>query len=149
MIQKLNHKNHSIAEKMLPIFHASYAVEGKLLQAVDFPPLQRQISDYMNTDTVFFGFWEEKELAGVVELHIAPKQVHIQSLVVDPNYFRRGIGRKLVQFVFGSFSSELFMVETGAANGPAIALYESFGFEELLQWNTSHGIRKVRFEKKT
>lgn len=148
MIEKLNNKNITIAQKMQTVFHASYAIEAKLLQAVNFPPLQRQIPDYMNTETEFFGFWKDKELAAVVELLLDPKQVHIQSLVVDPNYFRQGIGRKLVQFVFDSFSSELYMVETGLANQPAIALYESFGFEEVLQWDTEHGIRKVRFEKK-
>ncbi|MEM7086209.1 MAG: GNAT family N-acetyltransferase [Bacteroidota bacterium] len=148
MIEKLDHKNIEIAQKMQPVFHASYAIEAALLQAVNFPPLQRQVTDYMNTDTEFFGFWQNEELAGIIELHFTPKQIHIQSLVVSPDHFRQGIGRKLVQYVFDSFSSELYMVETGSANQPAIALYKNFGFEEVLQWDTEHGIRKVRFEKK-
>ena len=149
MIQKLNNKDIDIARKMKAVFHASYAIEAQLLQAVNFPPLQRQIPAYMDTETEFFGFWKNGELAAVVELHFSPSQIHIQSLVVDPNYFRQGIGRKLVQYVLDSFSSEIYMVETGLANGPAIALYESFGFEEVLQWVPEHGIRKVRFEKKS
>jgi len=148
MIQKLDNKNIEFARKMKAVFHASYTIEAALLQADNFPPLQRQIPAYMDAETEFFGFWENEELAAVVELHLDPKQIHIQSLVVAPNYFRQGIGRKLVQYVLDSFSSELFMVETGSANQPAIALYESFGFEEVLQWDTEHGIRKVRFEKK-
>jgi len=148
MIKKLDNKNNEVAKKMKVVFHASYAIEAQLLQAKNFPPLQRQIPEYMDTDTEFFGFWKDEELAAVVELHFDPSQIHIQSLVVDPNYFRQGIARKLVQFVFDSFSSELYMVETGSANQPAIALYESLGFEEVLQWDTEHGIRKVRFEKK-
>lgn len=42
----------------------------------------------------------------------------------------------------------IFTVETGIDNQPAIKLYESFGFQELEQWDTNHGIRKVRFEKR-
>jgi len=148
MIQKLNNKDIEIARKMQVVFHASYAIEAVLLQAENFPPLQRQIPAYIDTETDFFGYWKNEELAAVVELHLTPEQIHIQSLVVDPSYFRQGIGRKLVQYVLDSFSSELFMVETGSANGPAIALYKRFGFEEVLQWDTEHGIRKVRFEKK-
>jgi ribosomal protein S18 acetylase RimI-like enzyme len=148
MIQKLNNKDIEIARKMQVVFNASYAIEAALLQAENFPPLQRQIPSYMDTETEFYGFWKNEELAAVVELHLAPKQLHIQSLVVDPNYFRQGIAGKLVQYVFDSFPSELYMVETGSANGPAIALYERFGFEEVHQWDTEHGIRKVRFEKK-
>jgi len=149
MIQKLNNQDIEIARKMKVVFHASYAIEAVLLQAENFPPLQREIPGYMGTETEFYGFWKDEELAAVVELHFEPSQIHIQSLVVDPNYFRQGIGRKLVQYVFDSFSSEMYMVETGSANGPAIALYESLGFQLVLEWDTEIGIRKVRFEKKT
>jgi len=149
MIKKLNNKDRSVAEQMKVVFHASYAIEGALLQAVNFPPLQRQLEEYIDTDTEFYGFWVEDALAAVVELRIDPAQLHIQSLVVHPDYFRRGIGKQLVQFVFDSFTTEVFMVETGAANGPASALYEKLGFNEVLQYDTHHGIRKVRFEKKS
>ena len=149
MIEKLNNKDRSTAEQMKVVFNASYAIEGALLQAVNFPPLQRQLEEYMHTDTEFYGFWVEDHLAAAMELHFDATQIHIQSLVVHPDYFRRGIGKQLVQFVFDSFTTELFMVETGAANGPAIALYEKLGFTEVLQWDTSFGIRKVRFEKKS
>lgn len=148
MIQKLQNNDIEIARKMQIVFNASYAIEAALLKVDNFPPLQRQIPAYMGTETDFYGFWKNEELAAVVELHLDPKQIHIQSLVVDPNYFRQGIARKLVQFVFDSFSSELYMVETGSDNGPAIALYKRLEFKEVLQYNTEHGIRKVRFEKR-
>lgn len=148
MIQKLNNKDLEIARKMQVVFHASYAIEAALLKAEIFPPLQRQIPAYMDTETEFYGFWRDDALAAVIELHFDPTQIHIQSLVVDPNFFRQGIGRKLVQYVFDSFSSEIYMVETGVDNQPAIALYESLGFVQVLEWDTEIGIRKVRFERK-
>ncbi|MEJ2584117.1 MAG: hypothetical protein P8Z38_03455 [Robiginitalea sp.] len=39
-------------------------------------------------------------------------------------------------------------METGLDNGPATALYRKFGFREILQYDTDHGVRKVRFEKR-
>jgi ribosomal protein S18 acetylase RimI-like enzyme len=52
----------------------------------------------------------------------------------------------LIAFVFNEFDSNLFVVETGLENEPAIELYKKFGFEEVKQWDTDHGIRKIRFE---
>ena len=63
----------------------------------------------------------------------------INSLVVCPKHFRRGIGRRLVQFVFDEFDAELFVVETGIDNGPAIELYGKLGFKEVKQWDTDIG----------
>ena len=39
------------------------------------------------------------------------------------------------------------MVETGVENEPAILLYKKFGFKEVKQWDTDHGIRKIRLER--
>ena len=68
--------------------------------------------------------------------------------MVDPLFFRQGIARKLMEFTFNTFDSNLFVVETGVENEPASKLYMKFGFIEVKQWNTEHGIRKIKFEKK-
>jgi len=44
------------------------------------------------------------------------------------------------------FSSKVFTVETGLENIPASKLYTSFHFKEVKQWDTDHGVRKIRFE---
>ena len=72
----------------------------------------------------------------------------INSLVVSPTFFRQGIARKLMEFVFHTFDSNLFVVETGLENGPANELYKKFDFKEVKQWNTDHGIRKIKFERR-
>ena len=87
-------------------------------------------------------------LAAVVEIDTNNNRILIRSLVVHPDFFRQGIAGKLLIFVFETFQSNLFVVETGLENGPATKLYEKFGFVEVHQWDTNHGIRKIKFEKR-
>ena len=147
MIIKINNKKNKIAEEIRAIFQASYTVEAKMLKAVDFPPLKRTVSQFLNSDSEFYAYYLIKNIAGVIEIENHEDLTHIQSLVVYPKYFRNGIGSKLVQFILGAYKSKIFTVETGIDNHPAIKLYKSFGFQEQEQWDTNHGVRKVRFEK--
>ena len=146
MINILDHENQQIAEKMHRIFQVSYAVEARLLDAKDFPPLKRTVNDLMESDTSFFGYWQNEILAAVIEIEPFPSVFHICSLVVDPQYFRQGIAKNLINFTFKLLAGNRITVETGLANRPAIALYESFGFKEVKQYETDHGIRKIRFQ---
>ena len=63
MIQKLDHKNKLIAAQIRAVFQVSYRVEAALLKAVIFPPLQRSLKDFMHSETEFYGFLKEQELA--------------------------------------------------------------------------------------
>ena len=148
MISKINNKENKIAEEIRAIFQASYAVEAKMLKAIDFPPLKRTVSQFLKSDSEFYAYYLIENIAGVIEIENDEDLTHIQSLVVYPKYFRNGIGRKLVQFILDTYKSKVFTVETGIDNHPAIKLYESFRFQEQAQWDTNHGVRKVRFEKR-
>ena len=147
MIIKINNKKKNIANQIRNVFQASYIVESKLLNAVDFPPLKRTISQFLNSNTEFYAYYINKNIAGVIEIENNQDLTHIQSLVVYPNYFRKGIGRTLVQFVLDTYNTKIFTVETGLENYPAIQLYTSFGFKKQDQWDTNHGVIKVRFKK--
>lgn len=147
MIKKLQHTNLETATEIRSVFQVSYAVEAKLLNAVDFPPLKRPLESYIHSNNTFFGYMKDTALAGVVEINHNSNFTHIQSLVVAPKFFRQGIAKSLLEFVFDTFDSNLFIVETGVANEPATKLYLKFGFKEVNQWNTDHGIRKIRFER--
>ncbi len=147
MIEKIDHKNAVVAGKIRAVFQVSYAVEAKLLGAIDFPPLKRGSVDFLHSDTEFYGFIDKKEVVGIIEIKRENSNIHIQSLVVDPKYFRQGIAGKLISFVFDSFNSIMYTVETGVENLPAITLYKKFGFIEVKQWDTDHGVRKVKLLK--
>ena len=92
---------------------------------------------------------KNEDIAGVIEIDHNNDSTLIRSLVVDPTFFRQGIAKKLMKFVLNTFDSKLFVVETGLDNGPATKLYEQFGFIEVKQWDTNHGVRKIKFERRT
>ena len=146
MIKKLQHTNLEIAREMRAIFQVSYAVEAQLLNAVNFPPLQRPLKNYVESNTTFFGFHIEGEIVGVIEVSTKEKTTHINSLVVSPKFFRQGVAKQLMEFVLTNFDSGIFTVETGLQNKPASKLYQKFNFKEVRQWDTDHGVRKIRFK---
>lgn len=147
MIKKLSHKEQDVARAIMTLFKASYAIEAQLLGATDFPPLKRKLDSYMQSENTFYGYYSAGVLAAATEVDSSPNVTHIQSLVVHPDYFRRGIGSALVSFILNTYTTKVFTVETGAANDPATELYRKHGFREILQYDTNHGVRKVRFEK--
>ena len=147
MLKKLDNTKIEIAKNMHYVFQTSYAVEAGLLEDVNFPPLQRTIENFMVCKNDFFGYFKDKKLAGVIEIKNHPKYTHVQSLVVLPFFFRRGIAAKLISFVFVRYHKKPFFVETGAKNKPAINLYKKMGFIEVTQWDTDHGVRKIRLKK--
>lgn len=148
MIKKLDHRSIAASEKIRSIFQESYAVEAKLLQAKVFPPLQRDIDGFLHSDTEFYGFYKNQEMVAVVEIKNNKDTTHIHSLVVAPKFFKQGIAQSLISYLFDTLDSAVYTVETGAANQPAIRLYEKNGFIEIGHYNAEFDIKKVRFEKK-
>ena len=147
MIKEIDNRNNKVANQIYSIFQASYKIEAELLQATDFPPLKRDVNEFIISNNKFYAYYLGNDLAGIIELEINKISIHIQSLVVYPQFFRQGLGKKLVNFVFNIYNGKLFTVETGLANQPAINLYKSVGFKEIDQWDTDHNVRKVRFQK--
>jgi len=148
MIKRLQHTNIDTAKTMKAVFQVSYKVEAELLGATDFPPLKRPLEGYTECSNTFYGYFIKDTLAGVIEIIHNADYTHVRSLVVDPKYFRKGIATQLMEFTLDKYDSKLFIVETGAANGPASALYLKLGFTKVCEFDTPFGIRKVKFEKR-
>lgn len=147
MIRTIPHKEEKHASFIKSVFQVSYKVEAQMLKATNFPPLSRKLDSFMSSVNDFFGYYEEDTLVAVIEIKDELTHKHIQSLVVDPNHFRKGIGRKLVEYILTKHNTNLFTVETGKENKPARSLYESFGFELLKTYTAAENIVKVRYQK--
>ncbi len=147
MIIKIDHTKIEIAYEIRNIFQVSYSVEAKLLRAVDFPPLKRTISEFIDSCSIFYAYYFNDKVVGVIEIKSNKHSTHIQSLVVHPEYFRKSIGRQLVHFILDKYNSNLFTVETGRDNFPAIKLYKQLGFSKQDEWDTEHGVVKISLKK--
>lgn len=145
MIQKIEHSKKSEAAEISRVFQVSYTIEAQLLGAKKFPPLLRPIISYKNSKNDFFGFYEHDNIVAVIEMKQEQLSMHIQSLVVDPEYFRMGIASKLIRFVLNQYECGKFTVETGRENAPARKLYERFGFQLIKTYTAEEDIVKVRY----
>jgi len=143
MITKLDNSNEEIAKQIYTIFQNSYKVEAELIGVLNFPPLLRSANDIVTSRTDFYGFSDGNSLAAIVEIVFKNKTLEINSLTVDPKYFRKGIAGKLLSFILNAFEFTEAIVETAVVNTPAINLYKQHGFVEFKRWTPSHGIEKV------
>ena len=148
MIKKILHTQNENAQNIRRVFQVSYKIEAKLLGADNFPPLSRPLEEFSNCPNDFIGHYEDEMLVAVVEMKKEEDSMHIQSLVVDPAYFRKGIARKLIEFVLEHYAITQFTVETGRDNGPARKLYEGFGFVLEKTYTAAENITKVRYQIK-
>jgi len=143
MIAKLDNSNETVANDIFTIFQNSYKVEAQLIGTLAFPPLFRSIKNIEDSTTQFYGFSENECLAAVIEIAMEGRQLHINSLTVDPSYFRKGIAKKLINYVLEKMDYSEAIVETAVVNIPAINLYKKHGFVEFKRWLPSHGIEKL------
>ena len=102
-----------------------------------------------NSNTLFYGFSENECLAAIIEVVIEVKHLELNSLTVDPKYFRKGIADKLISYILDTFDFKEALVETAVVNMPAINLYKKYGFVEFKRWTPSHGIKKIAMSLKS
>jgi len=145
MIERLDNKSLSISGKLYSLWQESYLVEAEILKAVKFPPLQRKCQGFIDSNSEFYGAIENDEIISAIEIVGLEEGRHIQSLVVHPNHFKKGLASKLIKYALIKYEFEsVFTVETGLDNIPAISLYLKHGFVEQTQFDTDHGVRKIR-----
>ena len=145
MIIPLDNTKLEIGKQIRSLFQVSYKIEAALLKADDFPPLKRPLKDFLNCENEFYGYENNQEIVAIVELKYSGSNCHVQSLVVHPNYFRKGFGKNLMHFVLQKMEVNTFTVETGFDNFPARQLSKSLGFKENGDYDTVFGIKKIKF----
>ena len=84
----------AVAREVHRVMQAAYRVEADLLGVREFVPRHRTVEDLRRADSTFLGVFRDGRLAAVVELERPEGEpLNIASLVVMPEYFRRGLGR--------------------------------------------------------
>ncbi len=129
---KLDFSDLEILKTSLGIQHKAYEVEAHLIGSKNIPPLQETIEQLKEANEIFLGYFEDKLLLGFIAVEDEEQNLRISRLVVNPQYFSKGIGTKLVQHVLNKFrNGRKVIVSTGNGNLPAKRLYEKFGFSQI------------------
>ncbi|WP_375427370.1 GNAT family N-acetyltransferase [uncultured Sphingomonas sp.] len=92
-------------------------------------------ADGLSTPTVtFWTAWEGTALAGFAALkELEPTHGEVKSMRTAPTFLRRGVARLLLDHIAATARTRGYRrisLETGSGSafGPAIALYQAFGF---------------------
>ena len=145
MISEIDSTNFLVAKRIVEIQLAAYAVEAKLIGFDGIPQLVESTADVQNLDPMtWLGAFGEGKLVGVVAWVASDSLVDITRLAVDPLAARRGHGRRLVRSVPADRRT---VVSTGKMNTPAVALYQSEGFETVEETEVAPGVTIAHFER--
>ncbi|MFD2444608.1 GNAT family N-acetyltransferase [Bacillus sp. CGMCC 1.16607] len=132
MIVKLDLHNKEITQNILDVQIPSYKVEAELINFDGIPQLNDTVENISESPEIFMGYYINHELVAFISFDMNENEIEICRLVVHPNHFRKGIGKKLVEYVIKEISKDKkVIVSTGQKNFPAKKLYEFFGFKEV------------------
>ena len=148
MIRVLDLSDPAVAERVLAIQHAAYAVEAELIGFDGIPPLQEDLAGLMTSTEHWLGRYDGEVLVGAVAYEFPDDAtVEISRLIVDPAHARRGHGRALLDDLDQLEPRLVSVVSTGSANVPAVTLYKSRGYAEIGQVEVAPGIHITRFRR--
>lgn len=143
MIIKLDHADTGISFKIYNLFQQAYQIEADIIGVTNFPPLLRSAKNIRQSSTIFYGMYKDSLLAAVAEVRVADNTLYIDSFVVSPECFRKGVASTLMDYLINQLGCATVIVETAVANEPAINLYKKFGMVEFKRWTPDHGIKKL------
>ncbi len=147
VITPLDLTDPALAERVLTIQHAAYAVEAALIGFDGIPPLQEDLAGLMASTEHWLGRYDGETLVGAVAYELEPGVVEISRLVVDPAHARRGHGRALLDHLDELEPRPVSRVSTGSLNTPAVNLYAARGYRVQSRIEVAPGIEITQFER--
>jgi ribosomal protein S18 acetylase RimI-like enzyme len=135
-IRPIDHEDVGTASELLALQLRAYAQEAELPGAIYFPPLERTVEEIQSCAESFRAAVLDGKMVGAASVWDDEEGLgtNLASLVVDPPFQRRGIGRALLASVVATHGGGDLTVQTGVKNIPALALYREYGFIELRRW---------------
>ena len=79
-----------------------------------------------------YGAYDDDQLIAYLIVSRYPDAWHVMNLAVDPDHWRKGIGRQLLERLFEDTERDLergITLEVRVSNAAAIRLYRSLGFQ--------------------
>lgn len=105
------------------------SVYSLLAPSVFNPTPERLLSrakKYQADDTVkVYAYLENGEYKGIIVFKIKDKTAEILDIAVQPEYQGKGIGSRLIDYIFSQFSINKIIAET---DDDAIDFYKKYGF---------------------
>jgi len=148
VITPLDLTDRTLAERLLQIQHAAYAVEAELIGFDGIPPLQEDLAGLMQSTEHWLGRYDGSTLVGAVAYEFPDDDtVEISRLIVDPAHARRGHGRALLDHLDRLEPRPISLVSTGSANTPAVSLYKSRGYVETNRLEVAPGVFITQFRR--
>lgn len=137
------------AAEVLQLQRASYKIEAEYIGTDEIPPLKETFAQLQSCGETFIGCYLHGRLAGAVSYKREQETIDIHRVMIHPDFFRRGIAASLITYIEKTVETEAtdIIVSTGAANLPAVRLYEKLGFERKEDLIVGNGLRVASFKK--
>ena len=147
-LTRLDLTHADVARAALELQRRSYRIEADLVGFDAIPPLHESLAGLQASGETFLAALVDDRLAGFVSWKVIGETLDLHRLAVDPGHFRAGIGRALVRGAEAAVpAARRVIVQTGAANEPAKALYRSEGFDQVGEREVVPGFWVTLFEK--
>lgn len=148
MIKKIDITNPKLAEEVLNIQRLSYKVEAEIIDFYELPPLKDTVEMLQHCGENFFGYYIDDELCGVISIKAEKGIIDIHRLMVHPKHFRKGIAKRLLEFIESSKEGfETLIVSTGSKNKPAVTFYLKNGFSKSGETRVTERLSLTTFKK--
>ncbi|KMJ56229.1 hypothetical protein AB685_23100 [Bacillus sp. LL01] len=139
---RINHYfnlSEDMALKLIELQQQAYQVEAALINYPKLPPLAETTKDLLVDSLKWYVATNDHDVMGAVAIDIKPSYWELNKVIVSPNFFRKGIGRRLIQEVKERAQAPIF-VTTASHNLPAVNLYKSEGFQPFKNERTTEGL---------
>jgi ribosomal protein S18 acetylase RimI-like enzyme len=144
----LDLSDRSTAVELLELQRRAYRVEADLIGSDEIPPLRETLAELQSCGETFLGARVDSVLLGAISWRCDGDTIDLHRLVVHPAHFRTGVGSALVRGALATESpARHAIVQTGASNDPALALYRREGFVPTGDFEPLPGLRVTRLTK--
>lgn len=147
-IKSIDITDAGIARNIFELQRVSYQNEAKLIGSYEIPPLMETLNQLKCCGETFLAFIEMGEIVAALSYKRENLVVDIHRMMVHPKHFRKGIAGQLLTYLEKlEADAQEFIVSTGAANTPAVRLYENQGFKKVGEIIVGNGLTLAQFFK--